>query len=171
MNTYYFFALRKDLFMIKRENIYFGIRNNKGVITPLVGVYDHNQVRNLENGELLNQTGEIYGAIDGFPSCPLNQILEAWQFENELTDQEVHMITTIFRYPELVQREMKRINTDLLDQEALWMLEHVYIMTQNTNIKKQSLDGIERQKEMLSAYRDHIFQQYIGTKQKRKEWR
>lgn len=157
--------------MIKRENIYLGIRNNKGVITPLVGVYDHNQVRNLENGELLNQTGEIYGAIDGFPSCPLNQILEAWQFENELIEQEIHMITTIFQYPELVQREMKRINTDLLDQDDLWMMEHVYIMTQNTNTGKKSLEGIERQKEVLSTCRDRIFQQFMIPKQKIKEWR
>ncbi len=157
--------------MIKRENIYLGIKNDKGVITPLVGMYDHNQVRDLENGELLNKTGDRYGAIDGFPSCSLDQILEAWHFENELTEQEIHMITTIFQYPELVQREMKRINTDLLDQDDLWMMEHVYIMTQNTNTRKKSLDEIERQKEMLSTCRERIFQQFITPKQKIKEWR
>ena len=154
--------------MIKRENIYLGIKNDRGVITPLVGVYDHNQVRNLENGELLNKTGYIYGVLDGFPSCSLDQILAAWKFKKELTEEEVHMITTIFQYPELVQREMERINLDLLNQDDLWMLEHVYIMTKNTNIRKQFMDEIDEQN---NVYCRHIFQSCMKSKQKRKEWR
>ena len=94
--------------MIKREHIYLGIKNNQGVITPLVGMHDQDKIRNLVNGELLNTTGTVYGAIEGFPSCSLDQILAAWKFKKELTEEEVHMITTIFQYPELVQREMER---------------------------------------------------------------
>lgn len=171
IDTYYFFVLRKDLFMIKREHIYLGIKNNQGVIAPLVGMHDQDKIRNLENGELLNTTGTVYGAIEGFPSCSLDQILEAWHFQNELTEEEIHMITTIFQYPELVMREMKRIDTDLLDQDDLWMMEHVYIMIENTKPRKKSITEIEREREMLYNCREHILQQLVTPKQKRKEWR
>ena len=68
-------------------------------------------------------------------------------------------------------REMKRIDTDLLDQDDLWMMEHVYIMIENTKPRKKSITEIEREKEMLYNCREHILQQLVTPKQKRKEWR
>ena len=57
---------------------------------------------------------------------------------------------------------------DLLNQDDLWMLEHVYIMTKNTNIRKQFMDEIDEQN---NVYCRHIFQPCMKSKQKIKVWR
>ena len=159
--------------MIKRKDIYLGIKNNCGVITPLIGMYEQDKIKNLENGELLETDGNIYGAIDGFPSCSLDHILKAWHFQDELTEKEIHMIATIFKYPDLVNREMKRISSSSIDGEDIWMLEHVYLLMANTYCEEQpkEIREIEQEKEVLYSIKERLLHQFVRPKQKRKEWR
>ena len=81
--------------MIKRSDIYLGVRYEQGVVTPLIGKYEGKKIKNLENGELLEQTGQVYGAIDGFPTCYLNPILEEWNFGDELNEEALKIIENL----------------------------------------------------------------------------
>lgn len=155
--------------MIKREQLYLGIKNDEGMVTPLVGMYEENKIRNLENGELLDTSGEVYGAIEGFPACPLDHILKAWKFEEQLTEEEITMITTIFQNPSFVHREMERIGDVVIDEGDLWMMKHIYILMENTKEEKRKhrIDKLEEEKEQLYTLRQRILEHFLKGKQKK----
>lgn len=153
--------------MIKRSDIYLGVRYEQGVVTPLIGKYEGKKIKNLENGELLEQTGQVYGAIDGFPTCSLNSILEEWNFGDELNEEALKIIVTIFKNPSLVKFELNRINQNKIDPYDSFVIESLYLLCLNSNQEKK-LEQIMQTREQLFTLRQQLVKKLKSGKVKKK---
>lgn len=131
---------------INREEVYLGIKNDHGAIEPLIGKKTESGVFDFVTGNTWSEVGDRYASVEGFPSCPLNHILEAWGFDETLTREELKDLETLFANPTSIQIVKKHMGKNQLQelQEELWMLEHVALIAANSKervveVKKQRL--------------------------------